>query len=58
MPTGLKRHQSEGNYHFLTFSCYQRLPYLDSDNARIIFEEELERLRKRHQFYVFGYDCR
>jgi putative transposase len=55
MPSRLKRYQTEGSWHFLTFSCYQRRPYLDSDHARILFEEELERLRKRHQFFVFGY---
>jgi len=55
MPSHLKRYQSEGSYHFITFSCYRRLPYLNHDAARIIFEEILERLRERHQFYVFGY---
>jgi putative transposase len=55
MPSDLKRYQSEGSYHFITFSCYRRLPYLDNDHARTIFEEELERLRNRHQFYVIGY---
>lgn len=55
MPSRLKRYQSEGSYHFLTFSCYHRLPYLASDHARITFEKELERLRQRHRFLVFGY---
>lgn len=55
MPPGLRRYHTYGNEHFLTFSCYQRKPYLDSDHARIIFEEELERLRQRHKFFVFAY---
>jgi len=55
MPSHLKRYQTEGSYHFITFSCYRRLPYLNDDPARIVFEEILERLRQRHQFYVFGY---
>lgn len=55
MPSRLKRYQTQGSYHFLTFSCYRRLPYLDSDRARTIFLEELEKLRSRHNFYVFGY---
>jgi putative transposase len=55
MPSHLKRYQSEGSYHFITFSCYRRLPYLNNDAARIVFEEILERLRQRHQFYIFGY---
>ena len=55
MPSHLKRYQAEGSYHFITFSCYRRLPYLNQDAARLVFEEILERLRQRHQFYVFGY---
>ena len=55
MPSNLKRYQTSGSYHFLTFSCYRRLPYLDDDHARSIFLEELEKLRSRHQLYVFGY---
>ena len=55
MPSHLKRYQTEGSYHFITFSCYRRLPYLKDDPSRIVFEEILERLRQRHQFYVFGY---
>ena len=55
MPSTLKRYQTEGSYHFITFSCYHRLPYLDNDPARILFESELEKLRQRHQFYLFGY---
>jgi putative transposase len=34
MPSHLKRYQTEGHYHFITFSCYRRLPYLDSARAR------------------------
>ena len=55
MPSHLKRYQTEGSDHFITFSCYHRSPYLNNDAARIVFEEILERLRQRHQFYVFGY---
>jgi putative transposase len=55
MPSTLKRYQTEGSYHFITFSCYRRLPYLDNDHARIIFEQTLERVRRRHQLYIFGY---
>ena len=44
MPSHLKRYQSEGSYHFITFSYYRRLPYLN-DGARTVFEEIPERLR-------------
>jgi putative transposase len=55
MPSRLKRYQTEGHNHFITFSCHRRLPYLDDDSARTTFEEVLEKLRLRHQFFVFGY---
>ena len=55
MPSRLKRYHTFGHDHFVTFSCYHRLPYLNNDHARIVFLDTLERLRKRHQFYVFGY---
>jgi len=55
VPSRLKRYQTAGSYHFLTFSCYRRLPYLDDDRARSTVLEELEKLRVRHQLYVFGY---
>jgi putative transposase len=55
MPSRLKRYQTEGHYHFLTFSCYHRLPHLADDTSRIIFLETLEQVRRKHQFYLFGY---
>ena len=55
MPSHLKRYQTEGGYHFITFSCYQRAPLLNNDHASIIFEEILERVRQSHDFYLFGY---
>jgi putative transposase len=55
MPPKLKRHQTSGHDHFITFSCYRRLPFLDNDLARTIFLEELEKLRTRHHLHVFGY---
>jgi putative transposase len=55
MPRQLKRYQDHGNHHLVTFSCYRRQPYLENDRSRTVFEEQLERLRVRHGFYVFGY---
>ena len=28
MPTGLRRYYGKGDLHFITFSCYRRLPLL------------------------------
>jgi putative transposase len=55
MPSTLKRYQTLGHDHFITFSCYRRLPFLDSDLAREAFLEQLEKLRTTHQLNVFGY---
>lgn len=55
MPSRLKRYHGLGHDHFVTFSCYQRLPYLNDDHSRTVFLETLEQLRRRHDFHVFGY---
>ncbi len=55
MPTGLKRIYGWGHFHFLTFSCYKRLPFLKSSRAREIFLDELDRLRSELGFRVIGY---
>ena len=55
MPRGLVRYQQTGNFHFLNFSCYHRLPYLDTAQARELFESALERMRRRYNFVVAGY---
>jgi putative transposase len=55
MPWGLKRYQQARDLHFVTFSCYQREPYLGSPTARSLFESVLERMRRRYGFFVVGY---
>src|SRR5271168_1009982 len=55
MPSRLQRFQDQGSYHFITFSCYHRLPYLADGHSCTTFEILLERYRQRHKFYVFGY---
>ncbi len=55
MPSRLVRYQQCGDLHFLTFSCYQRLPYLESPGAKELFEQALEQMRSRHRFVVLGY---
>jgi putative transposase len=54
MTRGLVRFEHTGNFHFLTFSCYHRLPYLTAP-ARDLFEDALERVRVRYRFVVAGY---
>jgi REP-associated tyrosine transposase len=55
MPCRLKRYQTEGNYHFLTFSCYCRQLFLADNHPRKVFLDTLETVRRRHQFFLFGY---
>lgn len=55
MTEGLKRFQHGGDLHFVTFSCYQRRPYLISGAARGQFEDVLEKTRNRFHFYILGY---
>jgi len=54
MPRGLVRYQHTGNFHFITFSCFHRAPYLASPSARDLFENALERTRLRAKFVVAG----
>ena len=55
MPSRLKHYQEAGDFHSLTFSCHDRLPYLANPAARDLFERVLEQTRRRYVFYVFGY---
>jgi putative transposase len=54
MTKGLVRYQQCGSFHFITFSCYRRLPYLGTVAARNLFEKSLEVIRARYQFFVIG----
>ncbi len=55
MPQGLKRYQHEGDLHLITFSCHQRLPYLDTAEARDCFERSLEQARTKYGFQIIAY---
>jgi putative transposase len=55
MPTMLKRYYGRGDLHFLTFSCYRRLPLLGTAWARNVFVEALTEIRERYEFLLVGY---
>src|SRR5437660_10961164 len=55
MLTGLKRYYGRGDLHFITFSCYRRLPFLGSSDARNLFVRELARVRREYGFLLLGY---
>jgi putative transposase len=55
MPIKLKRYYGRGDLHFLTFSCYRRLPLLRTIRARNVFVQALGKIRERHKFLLVGY---
>jgi len=55
MPSGLRRFQQAQSLHFITFSCFHRLPLLDVPGAGESFEAVLEQTRARHGARVYAY---
>jgi hypothetical protein len=55
MPWGLERFQDSGDLHFVTFSCYDRRPYLGSAESRNVFLDSLESVRLRYGCSLHGY---
>jgi putative transposase len=55
MPKTLHRFYGGNDLHFLTFSCYGRLPFLNSPGHCDLFLQSLERIRRRYRFVVLGY---
>jgi len=55
MPSGLRRIYGQGDWHFIPFSCYRRLPLLKTVHARDVFVRELGKLRDEIDFQLLGY---
>jgi putative transposase len=55
MPKGLKRYYGRDHLHFITFSCYRRLPLLGTPEARHLFVHALGKIRERYKFRLVGY---
>ena len=55
MPYGLKRFQKAEALHFITFSCFHRLPLLESPATKETLEFVLEQTRSRHRARVYAY---
>ncbi len=55
MPSGLKRFYGRADLHFITFSCYRRLPLLKTARARDLFVQELGKVRDEMGFRLVGY---
>ena len=50
MPKRLHRYYGAGYSHFITTSCYQRLPLLGTGRNRDLFLCVLEQVRRRYRF--------
>jgi putative transposase len=55
MTKDLVRIYGRGHLHFITFSCYRRLPFLRSPRARNLFVQILGEVREDLQFSLVGY---
>jgi putative transposase len=55
MAKRLQRRYGQGHLHFITFTCYQRLPLLRAVRARNAFVEILAQVRERYGFALVGY---
>jgi len=55
MPKGLRRRYGLRHLHFISCSCYRRLPLLASARAKNLFVKILGEVRDRHGFALAGY---
>jgi putative transposase len=50
-----KRFYGAGHLHFITCSCFQRRPLLDTEERRDLYLTVLEEVRKHYRFVAVGY---
>ena len=55
MPKGLRRRYGLRHLHFITCSCYRRLPLFASARAKNLFVKILGEVRDRYGFALAGY---
>ncbi len=53
MPIALKRYYGKGHLHFVTFSCYERRPLLQTADSRELFVHELGKINSFADFEQF-----
>ncbi|MFA8016266.1 REP-associated tyrosine transposase [Bremerella cremea] len=51
----IQRFEAEGEAHFLTFSCYRRLPLLTRDRTRQYFVDAVNLSRERNRFDLWAF---
>jgi putative transposase len=55
MPTGLQRFQQTNRFHFITFSCYKRQPFLQTPAAKDTLQQILEQTRSQQGLRLAAY---
>jgi REP element-mobilizing transposase RayT len=55
VPKGLKRRYGQHHLHFITCSCYRRLPLFASVSSKNLFVKILGEVRDRYGFSLVGY---
>jgi putative transposase len=55
VPKGLTRYYHTGDLHYITCSCYQLRPWLNSTRRRDLFLRVLQPTRERYRFVVVAY---
>jgi putative transposase len=55
MPKNLKRYYGKHDLHFVTCTCYRRLPLLGSARSRGVFAKILGEVQDRYGFLLVGY---
>src|ERR1700733_1486032 len=55
MKPRLRRRYGLGQLHFITCSCYRRMPLLGTQRARQLFLMALSEVRERYDFALIGY---
>jgi len=55
MKRRLERRYGLGHLHFITCSCFRRMPLLGTPQARDCFLEILSEVRERHDFALWGF---
>jgi putative transposase len=55
MPKKLKRYYGQRHLHFITCSCYRRLPLLRWQRAKGVFVKILDQVREGYGFALVGY---
>jgi len=54
-PKNLKRYYGKHDLHFVTCTCYRRMPLLGSARSRSVFTKILGEVRDRYDFLLVGY---